>query len=77
MSLQEIQRLKRSNQQLAQRLVQMTRACEAMQRIVASVSPGHPCLQVGFPVVQGPENIPELHAYEQCQQLKSAGLLGG
>jgi len=73
---QQIQKLKRSVQQLSQRLVQMTGACEAMQRILAEAGIDHPARTVKFPIVTDAENLPELHAYEQCQLLKHAGLLG-
>ena len=73
---QQIQKLKRSVQQLSQRLVHMTGACEAMQRILRTHGIDHPCLTVSFPIAEDPENLPELHAYEQCQILKAAGLLG-
>lgn len=73
---QQIQKLRRSVQQLSQRMVQMTGACEAMQRILKAHGIDHPCLTVSFPIAEEPENLPELHAYEQCQVLKAAGLLG-
>lgn len=73
---QQIQKLKRSVHQLSQRMVQMTGACEAMQRILKDQGIDHPCLKVNFPIAEDPENLPELHAYEQCQILKAAGLLG-
>jgi hypothetical protein len=74
---QQIQKLKRSVQQLSQRMVQMTGACEAMQRILKTNGIDHPCLTVSFPIAEDPENLPELHAYEQNRILHAAGLLGG
>ena len=72
---QQIQTLKRSVQQLSQRICQMSEACRSLQRVIADAGIDHPGLSVEFPLPTDPENLPELHAYEQCQALKAAGLI--
>lgn len=73
---QQIRRLQGSVQQLSQRMVQMTRACESMQKILRANGINHPCLEVKFPLVADPQNVPELHSYDQSKILRAAGLLG-
>lgn len=60
---------------MCSRVYQMTKACEAMQRIIKENGIDHPCLKVKFPIIEDYENIPALHAHEQLQPLRDTGLL--